>query len=66
MLDIKEKIKGLIRKREKEAPEEMDEGLPPADEEAAEDKEPESEEVDIPGNPEMTTEGERQVEKFKD
>ncbi len=64
--DIKEKMKGLIRKREKEPPEEMDEWLPPAEEDAAEEKEPESGEEDAPGNPEMTTEGERQVEEFKD
>lgn len=54
-LDIKEKIKGLIRKREKESPEEL-----PDMDETAEKKEPESEEDMNPVILEVT-EGERHV-----
>lgn len=58
-LDIKEKIKGLVKKREEESPEEMDEELPEMDE-TAEKKEPESEESMDPVILEVT-EGERHV-----
>ncbi len=57
-LDIKEKMKGLIRRREKESSEETDEHLPA--EETAEEKNPESGEDGTSVSREVT-EGERHV-----